>query len=384
MFWVFNYKYQVMKKVIVGIYEVIELEDKNRRPIFDFFKDKTCAIIRVNSEAEQIIEVPEKIAGMKVVEIGYKAFINQNGITSIKLPDTIQLIGMEAFAGCQKLTTINLPSGLIEIGQKTFKDCVSLGKIIIPVGVKSIGCEAFCNCIKLKSIELPENYNELGARCFVGCSSLENVNIGNVKSVGKELFKDCTSLKRVKWSDSTYELGSSTFEGCENLEVFEVGDLLKRVGKRAFYRCKSLKDINIPNLEVIDELSFSKTNIKKSLGAEAGVGAYKDCKELEEFIYEGESVPAEVCDGCDKLKHIRIGRKVQIIGVKAFRNCISLEEIVIPKNINDIGSEAFSGCTAIKMVELDTNSIEKMGSHVFENEWLEKLGLVEETGDCSK
>ena len=95
------------------------------------------------------IEIPETIQGYPVCAIGYEAFYNATGLTSIKIPNSVTSIGRGAFSYCTNLTSVNIPDAVTAIGSSTFYNCANLKSLDIPDGVTSIGSSAFSGCSAL-------------------------------------------------------------------------------------------------------------------------------------------------------------------------------------------------------------------------------------------
>ena len=148
--------------------------------------DNTAAVTKLNEGLYEgditiwgrftVDEVP-----YRVTEIGYYAFKNCTGLTSITLPSTLEVIDNEAFWGCTALTTISIPESLTTIKDYAFKDCTALTTISYSYGLFSIG-----------------NLKEIATYAFSGCTSLTSVWIPNsVTTIGNGAFRGCTSLERV-------------------------------------------------------------------------------------------------------------------------------------------------------------------------------------------
>ena len=61
--------------------------------------------------------------------IGYSAFSNCTGLTSIVIPDSVTSIGENAFYGCTGLTSIVIPDSVTSIGDWAFEFCYSLTNV---------------------------------------------------------------------------------------------------------------------------------------------------------------------------------------------------------------------------------------------------------------
>ena len=82
-----------------------------------------------------------------VTSIGYYAFANCTGLTSITIPNSVTSIGYLAFYNCTGLTSFTIPNGVTSIGNEAFYFCSGLTSITIPNSVTSIGAVAFSDCI---------------------------------------------------------------------------------------------------------------------------------------------------------------------------------------------------------------------------------------------
>ena len=75
-------------------------------------------------------EIPSKVEGTEVKEITGNALHNQNKMTSIKLPNTIEKIG-SSFNYCTSLQSIEIPSSIKEISTTCFSNSINLREVII-------------------------------------------------------------------------------------------------------------------------------------------------------------------------------------------------------------------------------------------------------------
>ena len=97
-------------------------------------------------------------------------------------------------------------------------------------------------------------------------------------------------------------------------------DTIESIGEFAFFRCRSLTEINIPE---------KLTEISKGM---------LDLSGLESFTVSGnvKQIGAVAFYGCRDLKSVRICEGVSEIGEAAFYNCTGLETLELPRSIQKI------------------------------------------------
>lgn len=62
--------------------------------------------------------------GYRVTSIGYSAFEDCSGLTSITIPEGVTNIGGYAFHYCRGLTSVTIPNGVTNIGSYAFYGCI--------------------------------------------------------------------------------------------------------------------------------------------------------------------------------------------------------------------------------------------------------------------
>lgn len=102
------------------------------------------------------IELPKKVINRSktytLTSIGWGAFSDCRGLTSLTIPNSVTSIGDIAFSHCSGLTSVTIPNSVTSIGDSAFSFCSGLTSMTIPNSVTSIGREAFDECDNLKSI----------------------------------------------------------------------------------------------------------------------------------------------------------------------------------------------------------------------------------------
>ena len=104
------------------------------------------------------------------------AFAFNQTIQTVNLPDSIKNIGLYSFVS-STLKELTLPSSLTSIGYGAFLDCSGLTSIALPEGLTSIGDYAFQDCSGLTSLDLSgcTSLTSIGNWAFSYCSDLKSV-----------------------------------------------------------------------------------------------------------------------------------------------------------------------------------------------------------------
>ena len=79
-------------------------------------------------------------------------FSGCNTLTSVTLPESIEIIGDEAFYGCSRIQELELPYSLKTIGTSSFEGCSRLQKLVLDTNLELINAFAFAGCTGLTEI----------------------------------------------------------------------------------------------------------------------------------------------------------------------------------------------------------------------------------------
>lgn len=97
-------------------------------------------------------EVKDLIIPNSVTSIGWMAFYNFPGLTSVIIPNSVTSIERSAFESCTSLTTVTIGGSVTSIKSSAFKGCTHLTSVTIPSSVTCIEKEAFSECYRLNNI----------------------------------------------------------------------------------------------------------------------------------------------------------------------------------------------------------------------------------------
>ena len=295
--------------------------------------------------------------------IGFYAFYECSGLTSVTIPNSVTSIENWAFYACSGLTSINVDEGntqyssidgvLFNKNQTTLIQYPA-GKqgtsYIIPSSVTSIRYSAFEGCSDLTSVTIPSSVTSIGNQAFIGCSGLTSINVdeGNtqyssidgvlfnknqttlitypagkqgsyiipssVTSIENYAFYECSGLTSVTIPNSVTYIGNSTFEGCSGLTSVTIPSSITSIGTSAFCYCSGLTSVTIPN---------SVTTI--------GYYAFAYCSGLTSVIIPNSvtSIGDYAFDYCSGLTSVTIPNSVTHIGYWVFRNCSDLTDVYV-------------------------------------------------------
>ncbi len=289
----------------------------------------------------------------------YKGKMPKNA--SIALKEGTKGVAGSAFKDCTRLTSITIPDSVNVIGEWAFYNCTSLASITIPDSVTSIGSDAFYDCTSLTNITIPDSVTSIGSNVFEGCTSLESINVSKNNNVyasidgvlfNKKLTElvTCPGGKTTSYSipDGVKSISDSAFKLCTSLENITIPDSVKYMGEYVFSGCTSLKSVTIPN---------KVYHIRRS--------AFDGCKSLTSVIIPNSvtKIGIHAFNGCSSLKSITIPNSVTIIGGAAFKNCTSLTSITFP-NIYSLSDYTFYGCTSLTSVTIPV-SVRSIENDVF-------------------
>ena len=152
----------------------------------------------------------------------------------------------------------------------------------------------------------------------------------------------------IRLSFKVVSIGEEAFYVCRSLKEISIPDTVTTIGYRSFCFCTSLAKIVIP---------ASVTSIKSNV--------FYGCTSLKEITVDGDNPVYDSCDNCNAIIEKTSGCLIQgcaatvipssvtSIWDRAFDGCTSLAKIVIPASVTSIKSNVFYGCTSLKEITVD-------------------------------
>ena len=384
-----------------------------------------------------------------VTSIGKMAFYACNGLRGITIPQAVTSIGDSAFYACTGLTDLTIPENVTSLGTNAFggisvqsltwnaRECWSNGGITA-TGIRqlNIGNEVrvlpkyLANNSQITTVDLPSSLVSIGDSAFYSCSGLTSLTIPvNVTTIGTNAFgnnniksltwnaRECLNTgardKRHYFAITTLTIGDGVevlpcnFVAYSNITEVNIPASVKEIGDRAFYECRQLAGVVIPDgVVAVGEEAFSESRIKTlTVGAgltELGPFAFHPLPELTTLTWNArncgyggslynmdnltqvtigdgvEYIPPQFCrntnitslelpksvkdidehafSDCVNLKTLNLSDSLQSIEYEAFYNCSSLISLFIPRSLQYIGYNCFRGCTALESIVVDSEN----------------------------
>ena len=185
------------------------------------------------------------------------------------------------------------------------------------------------------------------------CSSVAFAHNFEVDGIYYKVTNSTAKEVEVTYKGNSYSEYSNEYTGNvvipDNVVYNDVTYSVTSIGVYAFYDCRSLTSVEIPN---------SVTSI--------GYEAFRNCFDLPSVAIGNSvtSIGERAFYDCTGLASIEIPTSVTSIGVYAFYNCRGLTSIEIPNSVTSIGSYAFENCSSLASIEIG-NSVTSIGHNAF-------------------
>lgn len=201
-----------------------------------------------------------------------------------------------------------------------------------------------------------------------------------LKTIGMEAFYQCKKLSNLTIPDYVTSIGASAFANCEKLTSINIPKSVRSIGYSAFVGCVSLNSVKITdigawcniNFGVMDGYSWRYESMSSNPLFYAH-NLFLNDKKVENLI-----IPNDVGSISDRafilsnISSLVISNSVTTIGNEAFRGS-KLGTATIPNSVMSIGNEAFLNCSELSSITIPS-SVTSIGSSAFSG--CEKLTSV--------
>ncbi len=277
------------------------------------------------------LEIPAQIDGKDVVKIGDNAFLSDDLLTEIVLPESVKSVGVKAFSDCGKLKAVYYKGepDSIEADKSAF-DGSSVNGLNVNYTDDNVPTPNtyFCSGEFLYT----ENEGELTITGFIPRISIglpDEIDGCPVTVLGTNLFLNETLVYDITLPRHLRKISSAAFQGCTGLERVLIPDSLAEIGDHAFFNCKRLQSVCLSGTE--------------------GQNGYADLTSVG-------TVEDWAFGGCESLVSVGISDSMTEISLGVFSRCKSLTEVNISENVNHIGTSAFDDCSSMLAINVAEGS----------------------------
>lgn len=294
-----------------------------------------------NAEAEGAIPTSLRKLTVTGGVIGDYAFANLKNVAEIVLSPEVTKIGYKAFLNCEGLEDLTMP--LLYVNHSTRRAADEHGYVITQAEYYDLPgwVDREADSYDGKTFKLHINGGGI-LHAAAGDANWEKdgATIGN--GFGGNLFELCKGISEVTIDNITV-IPQFTFAKCSNLKKVTIGDTVQNIMSGAFWRT-AIEEIVIPDTV-------------KEMG-EYWYAEYSNAPADRAFSYYSNS--GRVFAQCKSLKKVVIGNGVVNIPAGMFTDCTNLEEIIIGENVRFVDCEAF----------LNTNDTFEVINNSTHKEWV--------------
>lgn len=199
-----------------------------------------ATVTGIGTCTDDIIYLPETYQGVKVTNVGNRAFMNVTSASKIVFSKNISMIdtpnnsSSNAFRGCTSDVDTSLATDMWYISYNAFSyyegETVTLSE-----SLRSLSNTVF-QYSAITSIYIPASVTNISYNCFEGCTNLREVTFGEnsqLSALGSgngSAFASCTSLEKIVLPTGITDYGWSLFSGCTT-EITWAGPITSLVGR---------------------------------------------------------------------------------------------------------------------------------------------------------
>lgn len=330
---------------------------------FDYFCDGYTVTIEGYNGSDTNIVIPAAIEGCPVTEISSYAFQFNTALTSVVIPDSVEILGDSCFDGCSALASVSLGSGLKQIGMNAFSGCTALTGLTLPEGLEMIGEAAFISS-GLTEITVPKSVYQLGANAFRYNYAMTEATIkGDLGYLSDFAFIGNTALRKVTITGGVSAIGEMAFGSCSALEEITIPASVTQIADNAF--SGAAEDFTIYGYYGSYAQTYAVMHGYTFIVLEAGPVTPEEPEEPEEPIesfytngytyilrdgnamivgYNGEDTKPVVPDTLGDYP-------VAAIEERAFKGT-AISEITLPESLTHIGPYVFEDCEQLYRVKV--------------------------------
>lgn len=270
-------------------------------------------------------------------------------------------------------TEVTIPASLggapvTSIGMGAFVYNQTLTRVTLPEGLKNIGTQAFMGCRMLRSIYIPSSVTDIGLSPFAYCNALNAITLGSASQTyrltdgvlfsadGKELllYPNGSMRKSYAVPAGVERIEDEVFYCNDHLTAITLPEGLKEIGSYAFYSMQALRQIILPaSLETLGDGALSSCNHLTAIDVTSG-NAHFDSYDGVLYNADRTQLLAFPSGRTDELFTVPEG--VTAIHASAFEDC-GVSSVILPEGVTTLGDFAFAYSWNLSTVRLPSTLI---------------------------
>lgn len=285
-----------------------------------------------------------KLSFPNVYYVSYQGFYGSSAIESIEMPKVSE-IEYRAFSGCINIKSIEFPMLTLLKSNSyagVFDSMTSLESLNLPNLYLNGQEDAFYNNINLAYVDVPKLYEVEKRSLFRSCIGLTNISLPSLTYTISNEFEGCKSLK---------ELDCPNLQGVKDYCLYQCGNLTdfyaplaETLGISSLYGCISLENIEFPSVIKIYRYALSSCSKLKNVS-------------LPNFRYgqsqtTGGSTYCQFFLNCNNLETISLPNLIYMDGRETFKSCSSLKDVDLPRYCRGNAQYCFTECNSLADIEI--------------------------------
>ena len=320
-------------------------------------------------------------AGSQAKIIGKNAFRSLTGLTSIVLPETMEVLSDYCLTS-SGITSINIPQSLKTIGVSSIA-YTNISSIVLPDTLESIGTSLFTNCYNLSRIDINTTLiptSTTSSNMFAGvgkdCGGCV-VNLGkNITSIPDYFFYSNSTnyITEINYHKDVQltSIGAYAFYNCSSLTKLIIPESVTSVGSRAFTGATNVELIQYDTNHIsgLTDGNYMFSNVGKNK-SKVVFRIGKNVTKIPDYLFCSEKLSSTSTSNLPKITDIEVEDDcaLQTIGTYAFYKIATLKRVEIPNTVTLIGDYAFANCNYIESLYYNANLAEIPGesNYIFSN-----------------
>ena len=182
--------------------------------------------------------------------------------------------------------------------------------------------------------------------------------IGDVDKIGDYAFYNCKMLTSIIIPNSVTSFGQYAFANCSGIKNITIPSSMTEISSRAFSGCSNLINVTIPDsITKIGSYAFYNCPKITSITLPDGLltingYAFAGCSSITSITIPDSvtGIAAQAFYYCKGLTNVTLSNNLKSIGMQLFRECTALTSIILPESVTSIGSHAFLGCSNLQSI----------------------------------